>query len=119
MKKASSIRELTEHEIQQLCINWLRYHSFYVMRINAGRMNYEHNGKRKMVMLAERGTPDILAIKSGRCYFFEVKRPGKTPTEIQKMKMQELEEYGAKCFVIHNIMELENIYKQIKLDSWL
>ncbi len=39
--------------------------------------------------------------------FIEVKKPGKVATDLQKVKMEELEGYGAKCVVATCIEDLE------------
>ncbi len=112
----------TEHEIQQLIINYLKYKGWYVQRLNSGRMPYEYGGKRKFMMLADKGTPDLMAFKSvlapmspvhviatlqTRLVFVEVKRPGKKATDLQLAKMEELEKHGARCFVADSIESLE------------
>ena len=68
------------------------------------------------MMLAEKGTPDLMAFKKiypGKpgniLIFVEVKRPGKKPTYLQEQKMKELEEYGAKCIVATSIDDLKDL----------
>lgn len=97
----------TEHQIQTQIISFLRLKGFYVIRLNSGRMSYEYKGRRKFMMLAEKGTPDVMGFKYGQVLFVEVKRPGKKATLLQEMKMRELEEYGAKCLVATCIEDLE------------
>lgn len=109
--------EPTEHQIQQACINYLKIQGWYVQRMNSGKMAYEYKGRRKFLMLAERGTPDILAFKKTgdwynykpvvRIIFVEVKRPGNKPTDLQEMKMRELKEFGAECFVATSVEDLQ------------
>ncbi len=73
--------------------------------------------------MGEVGTPDLMCFKSVLftdgvhivqnphtiSYFIEVKRPKKVPTIHQEHKMAELEEYGAKCIVVHSVEELEQL----------
>jgi len=40
------------------------------------------------------GIPDLLCVKHGRAVFFEVKQPGKQPTELQKQRMHEIRTTG-------------------------
>lgn len=106
-----------EHQIQQEIINYLKFRGWYVMRLNSGRMPYTYKGKQKFMMLAEKGTPDILAFKKAiwdgefegdaELYFIEVKRQGNKPTALQLAKMRELEEYGAQCICVHSLEELQ------------
>jgi hypothetical protein len=67
------------------------------------------------------GTPDLMAFRPlihtnvdcGRktidLIFIEVKVPGNKPTILQQEVMKELEEYGARCLVIHSVDELEEL----------
>lgn len=103
----------TEHEIQNLCINYLKSKGFYVMRLNSGRMPYTYKGRRKFMSLASKGTPDVMAFrhKIGGCeiFFFEIKKPGMEPTGLQLHKMEELEQFGASCHVVHSLEEIGEI----------
>jgi Holliday junction resolvase len=48
------------------------------------------------------GTPDVLAIRDGRAYWMEVKRPGEQPTKIQQHRMRELEAAGCRVTVVYS-----------------
>lgn len=95
--------KLSEKEIQNMVISHLQIVGYYVQRLNAGGYKTQ-TGYVKGVAV---GTPDIMAIKDGKCLFIEVKREGKDATVLQKLKMEELARYGAKCLVIHSLEELE------------
>jgi len=103
----------TEKQIQQTIINFLRYKGYYCQRLNAGEIRIE----KRMIRMAARGTPDIMAFKphamnsSGivSLLFIEVKRPGKSATPAQELMMQELTRYGAKCFVAHSLDEVQKL----------
>ena len=95
-----------EQDIVNAIIEYLRYKRFYSQRMNSGRIQ---TSKGKMVRLAPVGTPDILAIKDGRAYFFEVKVGNNKPTFFQKQKMIELESFGSKCYVVHSVDEVKEI----------
>lgn len=104
------MKKLTEHDLQNSIIEYLRRKKFFVMRLNSGAVKTQTGFMR----LAEAGTPDLMAFKlhlSGmKLYFIEVKLPGKKPTIAQQTKMHELETYGAVCMVIHSLEELtENL----------
>lgn len=50
------------------------------------------------------GIPDILAIKDGKCHFFEIKRDEKHDlSELQKFRFKELEQIGCKCQLINSL----------------
>lgn len=122
--KISKLPVMKEHDLQILIIHWLQAHQFYVMRLNAGKIK-THRGH--LVKLGEAGTPDLMAFKKinyANYYdedlasevsiiepcllFIEVKTPkNPTPTFLQKQKMKELEEHGARCMVVHSLKELK------------
>lgn len=47
-----------------------------------------------------RGLPDVLAIKQGRAYWMEAKRPGEEPTRVQVARMRELAAAGCSVAVV-------------------
>lgn len=104
--------QATESQIQHAVIGYLRMRGYYVQRLNAG--NYSL-GKAGYVKGVAAGTPDVMAFKK-RCIhhnedhadilFVEVKRPGKKPTPLQKAKMEEMEDFGARCMVATSIDDL-------------
>ena len=111
----------TEHQIQTQIINFLKYKSWFVMRLNSGKISVGEGRSRRMIQMNEVGTPDIMAFRRfvrtcdvhsiGTLHldllFIEVKRPGNKPTLHQKMKMRELESFGARCLVAHSVEEVE------------
>lgn len=104
---------MSEHEIQNAIIKYLKDRGYYCMRLNSGNKGKFYG--------QPAGTPDLMVFKpvefDGKKYqevnllFIEVKAPGKKPTAIQIVKMQELEEYSAKCIVAHSVEELEERLK--------
>ena len=51
------------------------------------------------------GVPDVLAIKNGRAFWLEVKRPGEGPTKVQTLRMRELASAGCPVAVVHSAEE--------------
>jgi hypothetical protein len=109
---------LTEHQIQNQCIQYLKLKGFYVIRLNSGVLRASDASRTRLIRMAAAGTPDVMAFKQyevvtaftyREILFLEIKRPGKNPTPIQEQKMAELETYGAKCLVIHSLEELEQL----------
>lgn len=47
-----------------------------------------------------RGIPDVLAIKDGRAYWMEAKRPGEEPTRVQVTMMKKLMAAGCPVAVV-------------------
>jgi len=93
-----------ERAIQAAIIAYLRANQFYVLRLNAGALP---NKQGRPVRMLPAGCLDLLAIKAGRATFVEVKRPGKMPTERQRLMMAELRTYGARCICATSVEELE------------
>lgn len=111
----------TEHQLQKAIIQYLEMKHFYVMRLNSGLIPAMYKGQKRMIALSKKGTPDLMAFKavdyaiSGivvrkiHILFIEVKLPGKKATEAQIAMMETVEAYGAECFVIHSIEELQAV----------
>lgn len=96
--------KVSEHEIQNQILEYLRLKGYYCMRLNSGR--YAVGGR--YIAGQEAGTPDIMAFKKFYPILFaEVKKPGKKPTDLQKAKMEELRKFGAHCFVATCIEDLQ------------
>lgn len=123
----SKLPGLSEHQLQQLLINYLRVKGWYVMRLNSGKYSVGEGRFKRFIMGQEAGTPDLVAFKpfspsiqspkrlitippvSGiaELLFVEVKSGKNKPSDLQSRKMEELEQYGARCLVIHSLEELE------------
>jgi hypothetical protein len=99
--------------------------------MNSGKLPVGEGKFKRLVQMAKTGTPDIMAFKKplmsfrgkGQSYdiegntvlfFFEVKVPGNKPTLFQTEKMKELEEHGAKCFVVHSVEEVELLINKLE-----
>ena len=54
----------------------------------------------------EPGLPDLLAVKDGRVWFFEVKLPGNKPTRIQEYVMADLRAHGAAAVCVRSVAEV-------------
>jgi hypothetical protein len=94
----------------------LEWHGWYVLRLNSGKALV--NGR--CIKLCQEGTPDLLAFRATgqgegtvSLLFLEVKQPGKMPTIMQQVRMEELRLYGAQCHVISSLEQLEEIIGQI------
>jgi hypothetical protein len=119
--KVSEYKKLVkprESDIQNECIAYLESRNYYVQRLNAG--GYKMAGG--FVHGVKGGTPDLMAFKCqdafcnapiGDCdidlVFVEVKRPGGIVSELQVPKIKELENYGARCLIVHSLEELGDL----------
>lgn len=68
----------------------------WALRINSGTIR---KGSR-VIKLAPRGTPDVLAVCAGACIFFEAKLPGERPTLEQAAMHERLRRAGG---VVHTV----------------
>lgn len=106
VKDYKKLFKQSEHSIQTEIINYLESRMWYTQRMNSGAIRTD---KGNLVRMNRAGTPDIFALKNGKCLFIEVKRPGNKPTALQTAVMEELEQYGARCLVVHSVEELEEL----------
>lgn len=106
---------MTESMIRNQVANYLKSIGFYVMRINSGKYQVGEGRSRRFIMGAEKGTPDLMGFSGHpqtgvlRIIFVEVKKPGEKATLVQKMKMKELAEFGAQCYVVHGWEEMRDL----------
>lgn len=104
----------SEQDLQNHCITFLQYRQFWVRRENSGMIKTESGS---MVKIGEAGIPDLLAIRPAtidrpiQVYWFEIKKPGKKSTDIQKVRQEELRAIGCKVFEIHSLDELSAAIK--------
>ncbi len=52
------------------------------------------------------GYPDVHLCWQGRCYWFEVKRPGEGPTKLQEHRIAALRRAGAVAEVAHSMADV-------------
>lgn len=71
----------SEKIVQRKIVDMLKRNDFWVLKIHGG-------------MYQRPGIPDLLAIKDGKAYWLEVKRPGKKPTALQNKILSELQAVG-------------------------
>ena len=55
------------------------------------------------------GWPDILCVRNGQAYFFEVKRPGGKPTRLQWYELGEWNQVGARVAVVTSVDEVRTV----------
>lgn len=53
----------------------------------------------KLIKTSTNGIPDLLAIKDGKATFIEVKQLTGVVSELQKLRIKELERYGCDVFI--------------------
>ena len=55
------------------------------------------------------GLPDVLALKGGRAYWLEVKRPGGKPTPLQVRMIEKLKGFGCVAGVVFSVEEAKEL----------
>ena len=69
------------------------------------------------------GVPDVLfwwwePSNTPVSFAFEVKRPGKKPSEIQEVQMDRLQKAGVSCHVVHSSQEVRSILQAWDVTGW-
>jgi hypothetical protein len=64
----------------------------------------------KFVSPSNRGVPDRIYLKAGKCIFIEFKAPKKKPTKLQDKIIERIRNEDIPVYVIDNIEEGKNIF---------
>src|SRR5215212_4578308 len=102
----------SEQQLQNACITFLQYRQFLVFRMNAGMIKTESGS---MIKVGQKGNPDLMAFRPAtidrpiQVYWFEIKKPGKKSTPIQKARQDELRAAGCKVYEIHSLEEMQQV----------
>lgn len=86
-----------EKDIQRSVLQWLALVGVFAFRVNSGGMRWQDTkGKsRYMQFNTAKGCSDVLAIlPDSRFGAFEIKRPGKVPTDDQKVFLARVQQAG-------------------------
>lgn len=101
------MKQKKENSIQAECLEYLRGNPRKGIKGVGGWWLNFHGGDPFM----PRGIPDIIGCYRGRFVALELKRPGETPTVIQKKFLRTLKSAGALTAVIHSVDELKEVIK--------
>ena len=82
-----------EAHITNIIIAYLKHVGFWTMKIHGGPYQVA-------------GIPDILAIKDGRAFWYEVKRPGGKVSSLQLRRINELRQAGCVAEVVSTLAEV-------------
>jgi hypothetical protein len=64
----------------------------------------------KFVSPSNRGVPDRIYLKSGKCIFIEFKAPKKKPTKLQEKIISRIREQDLEVYIIDDIEKGKNIF---------
>ena len=59
------------------------------------------------------GWPDLYALVAGRPLHLEVKRPGRKPTKLQRLRLAELADHGAVVGIVTSVDEAVDLARQV------
>ncbi len=82
-----------EAKVQTSIINWLVFLGAWVV---------------KTIATSKNGTPDILACLDGQFIGIEVKKPGGTPSPLQRVQLRKIREAGGIGFTTDNLNEAKD-----------
>ena len=102
--------KISEHQLQNLIKQWLELHGWFCLRLNSGMIpTFTFKGKhmvRHMVRLAPAGTPDLFALKKGKCIFIEVKSGKNKVTLLQNHMLKIIEDHGAQTIIAYSLEDV-------------
>lgn len=75
---------------------YLKQQGFWVLKIHGGPVQ-------------QAGIPDLLAVKDGRAYFFEVKTATGRLSPLQEHTLDKLRQFGAVAEMVRSVEEVEVI----------
>jgi len=127
---------MTEHDVQNQILDFLRYSGHYAQRINSGSSFGINNGKTWRIKNCDAGTPDIFACVHGNFVAFEVKKDQKTvdtwkrkvesykkTSVLSNYSMREIQQYKSMCqiekagglaFVVSSVDEVKAVCDKLK-----
>lgn len=100
---------VSETAISGMVADYLDARRIYNDRLNSGMVRVGH----RFIYLCKSGTPDRLAIISGRAVYIEVKSAGKKPTADQINRHTELRAAGAFVIVCDSFDEFVRQFKEL------
>ena len=65
----------------------------------------------KAIKMSRDGFPDLLTVKNGITYFFEVKQPGGVVSPLQEITIAKLNQDKQIAFVVYSFEEFKNIFE--------
>jgi len=98
--------KLSENDVERACIDLLRAHGYYVVRLQSGLFKTPDG---RWIRIGEPGLPDYACIKHD--FFLEVKRPGAKLSPAQIEKVFELEACG---YSVCTVDAVEHLMRWLK-----
>lgn len=89
MKEATIVRQI---------MDYLKRSEFWVMKVHGS--NYQRAG-----------VPDLLAIKNGQAYWFEVKTPDGKVSRLQEITIEDLRRFGSVADVVRSVEDVKEVLR--------
>lgn len=98
-----------ESDLVRDCLEYLRLRNYFAIRVNSGLvMLKDGNGKVRAVKLADRGTPDIVALSpNGKYVAIECKVGKNNLTEPQRWCLDQVRNRKGIACVVRSLSDLE------------
>lgn len=116
---------VTEHDVQNVVIDYLLLKGWLILRVNAGAVSGEYQGRQRFVSFVRwfaagilpaqqtKGVADVIALSpGGRFAAFEIKRPGKRAGKDQIAFLDEVRARGGIAAVIDSLESLEDLLER-------
>ncbi len=100
---------MKESEAQKAIMEWLAWQRVFHWRNNTGAMVSEYKGVKRFMRFGSVGSPDIFAMRNGKCYGIEVKAEKGRQSDAQKEFQVRFEAAGGVYILAKGIDEVETI----------
>lgn len=88
--------------------DYLKLQGFLVLRINSGGMTSVYKGKKRFTRFNDApGCSDLIGVKDGKFYAFELKAGKNTTTALQQAFLDDVRLKGGIALVVRSIEDLE------------
>ena len=102
--------QLSEHDIQDQILDWLKGWHVFCYRQNTGMAKLKGGF---WVRFGKPGAPDIVAVLNGRFIGIEVKKPGAKQSESQSDYQRELERAGGLYILAFSLEHVTQAFAQL------
>lgn len=104
---------MKESDIQRDCESFLKLHNFFYWRNHTSGVRFKGKG---MAKSRNKGSPDIMAIKDGKFYGIEIKKPNGVLSKDQIEWLERATNHGAISIVARSVEEMADLLN-LKIES--
>lgn len=103
---------LKEKHIVKQIMDYLALRGVFHFRNNTGAMQGEYGGKKWFVRFGLPGAPDIFALRNGRLYGIECKRPGAKQSDEQVEYQRKFEKAGGYYVLARDLVDVQAVMER-------